>query len=240
MTRTTRLVLGAAVVAEVAGVVLVAPLDRWALPFVEWIRSAGATAAVVYVAVYVVATLALLPASLLTAAAGFAFGPVWGILVASPTSVLAATVAFLLGRTVAREWVLQRLPKWPLCAAIDQVIGDQGFKIVLLLRLSPVLPFGLLSYALGLTRVRLRDYVLGSFLGMLPATILYVYVGSLGTNAGDLLHGSGAAAGIVTQALRWAGLAATALVVVLVVRRARKLLRETCKEDAAGNPLVAA
>jgi uncharacterized membrane protein YdjX (TVP38/TMEM64 family) len=240
MTRTTRWVLGALVMAEIGGVVLLAPLDHWAQPFVEWIRSAGAVAAMVYVAVYVVATLALLPGSLLTAAAGFAFGPVWGTLVASPTSVLAATLAFLLGRTVARAWVLKRLPRWPLCAALDQVIGDQGFKIVFLLRLSPVLPFGLLSYALGLTRVRLRDYVLGSFLGMLPATILYVYVGSLGTNAGDLLHGSGAAAGIVKQALRWAGLAATVLVLVLLVRRARKMLRETCKEDAAGTSILAA
>lgn len=217
--------------AEVAGVLLFAPLDHWIRPFMEWIRGAGATAAVVYVTVYVVATLALLPGSLLTAAAGFAFGPVWGTLVVSPTSVLAASLAFLLGRTVAREWVLKRLPKWPLCAAIDQAIGEQGFKIVLLLRLSPVLPFGLLSYALGLTRVRLRDYVLGSFLGMLPATILYVYVGSLGANAGDLLNGGRAAAGVVSQSLHWAGLAATALVVVLVVRRARKVLRETCRED---------
>lgn len=76
----------------------------------------------------------------------------------------------------------------PKLAAIDAAIAEHGFKIVLLLRLSPVFPFNLLNYALGLTRVQVRDYVLASFIGMLPGTALYVYLGSLVTRASELIH----------------------------------------------------
>jgi len=214
-------------IALVAGLVTAAltlPIDDWLLALVGWVRAVGAAGVAVYAAVYVTATLLLLPGSALTAGAGFAYGPLWGALLVSPVSVLAATLAFVLGRTVARDWVARRVSRAPRFAAVDEAIGHSGFKIVLLLRLSPLFPFNLLNYGLGLTRVRLRDYVLGSFLGMLPGTALYVYLGSLVTSASELLSGKSSGAGALGQALYWVGLAATIAVTVLVTRVARRAL----------------
>jgi uncharacterized membrane protein YdjX (TVP38/TMEM64 family) len=120
--------------------------------------------------------------------------------------------------------VAKRVESNPRFAAIDAAVGRKGFRLVTLLRLSPLLPFSPLNYALGLTRVRLRDYVLGSFVGMLPGTLLYVYLGSIVTNAGIV----SAEAGVETawRTLYWAGLAATIIVVVTTTRIARRALAE--------------
>ena len=103
-------------------------------------------------------------------------------------------------------------------------MGTSGFKIVVLLRLSPVLPFSALNYALGLTRVSLRDYVLGSWIGMLPGTVLYVYLGSLVTSASELAGGGRPDAGPWGRVLYWGGLAATLIVTVVVTRVAKRAL----------------
>ena len=151
---------------------LVLPVSNWLLALVDWVRAAGATGFITYAALYALATVLLLPGSVLTLGAGFVYGPIWGVLLASPASVLGATLAFLLGRFVARDWIRHRIATNPRFEAVDAAVGKGGFKIVLLLRLSPIFPFTLLNYALGLTRVRLRDYVLASFIGMLPGTVL--------------------------------------------------------------------
>ena len=200
---------------------------------VAYVRGAGAIGIVLFAAAYVVSAVALLPGAVLTLAAGFVYGPVLGLAIVSPVSVVAATCAFLLGRTVARDWIGRRVVHQPRFAAVDEAVGRQGFKIVALLRLSPLFPFNLLNYALGLTRVRLRDYVLASWLGMLPGTALYVYLGSLVTNVGELL--SGRATGsqpVAARWLYWAGLAATVAVAVLVTRTARQALAQALGPDA--------
>ncbi|MGE3343489.1 MAG: TVP38/TMEM64 family protein [Vicinamibacterales bacterium] len=201
------------------------PFAAWAEQLSGWIRSAGAAGVVVFAAVYVAAAVFMLPGSVLTLMAGFAFGPVWGTVLVSPVSVLAATLAFTLGRTVARARVASRAGGDPRFSAIDRAIGDQGFRVVALLRLSPVLPFNLLNYALGLTRVSLRDYVLASWIGMLPGTVLYVYLGSIATNlsAGPASEGTDAA----RAALYWGGLLATIMATLLITRAARRALAET-------------
>jgi uncharacterized membrane protein YdjX (TVP38/TMEM64 family) len=205
---------------------LLVPWSRWALLLVEWTRDVGLVGVVVYFVAYVAATLLLLPGSILTAGAGLAYGPLWGTVLVSPVSVVAATLAFLLGRGIAREWVTRRIAQHPRFGAIDEAIGDSGFKIVLLLRLSPIFPFNLLNYALGLTRVSLRDYVLASLLGMLPGTFLYVYLGSLVTTASELLSGKRPAIGLWGKILYWAGLAATLVVTILITRMARQALNK--------------
>jgi uncharacterized membrane protein YdjX (TVP38/TMEM64 family) len=161
----------------------------------------------------------------LTIGGGFAYGPLWGLVLVSPVSVLAATTAFLLARTVARDWVARRLGQDPRVAAIDAAVGQSGLKIVLLLRLSPVFPFNILNYTLGLTRVGLRDFVLGSWIGMLPGTVLYVYIGSLITSASELASGTRPSSGIAGHALLILGLVATVAVVVLITLIARKALK---------------
>jgi uncharacterized membrane protein YdjX (TVP38/TMEM64 family) len=222
-------------VAAIAAVYLL-PTGEWLLALVDAIRGAGAAGVAIFAAVYVAATVLFLPGSVLTAGAGFAYGPLWGTLLVSPVSVAAATLAFVLGRTVARGWISRRIAGNPRFAAVDEAIGESGFKIVLLLRLSPLFPFNLLNYALGLTRVRLRDYVAGSALGMLPGTVLYVYLGSLVTSASELASGGGEAAGASRSVLYWGGLAATVAATWLVTRIARRALSRAIDALSATPP----
>ena len=232
MTKGARYAIGVIVASGLLVGVLLLPVNHWALLLVEWIRDAGAVGVLVYALAYILATLFLLPGSILTAGAGFAYGPVGGTLLVSPVSVLAATLAFVLGRTLARNWVSRRMEQHPRFAAINEAIGESGFKIIFLLRLSPIFPFNLLNYALGLARVRLRDYVVASFLGMLPGTFLYVYLGSLVTNASELLSGKRPSAGAWGQVLYWGGLVATVFVTVLVTRIARRALNRALQQKA--------
>lgn len=203
----------------------VLPASQWAGALADWIHGAGAAGLAVYIGAYVTATLLLIPASLLTALAGLVYGPMLGTLLISPVSVIAATVAFFLGRTFARGWVAQRVERDARFAAIDAAIGRHGLQIVVLLRLSPLIPFGLLNYALGSTRVRPRDFILGSLVGMLPGTFLYVYLGSLVATV-SVLGADLDARSSVQHGLYWAGLAATVVATVLITRIARQALNE--------------
>ena len=196
-----------------------------------WSRDAGLVGALVYGVGYVVSTVLVLPGSALTLGAGFAWGPVWGVALVSPVSVLASTAAFVLGRTLLRSFAERKVGADARLLALDRAIGERGLEIVILLRLSPVLPFNLLNYGLSLTRVRLRDYVLGSAIGMFPATVLYVYLGSLVTTGSELASGKGSA-GAAGSALYWGGLAATVGVVVLLTRASRAALAQAMKEPA--------
>lgn len=226
-------IAAAAVLATIALEAAVAlPVTFWIGHIVDWIRDAGGLGMAAFSVVYVTATLLLLPALALTAGAGLAYGPVVGRLLVSPVSVIAATLAFLVGRTVGWRWVATRVEANPRFAAVDAAVGRNGLRIVMLLRLSPVFPFSLLNYGLGLTKVRLRDFVLGSFIGMLPGTVLYVYLGSLVTSAGALSTQTGDS-DTARQTLYWVGLAATIIVVVTVTRIARRALMQ---ELAASDP----
>lgn len=202
---------------------LVLPVSRWAVELVDWIRGAGLWGVAAYAAVYVAAAILMIPGSLLTLGAGLAYGPLWGTLLVSPVSVTAATLAFLLGRTVFRDWIARRTAADPRFAAVDAAVGENGLRIVMLLRLSPVFPFNVLNYALGLTAVRPRDYVLGSFVGMLPGTFLYVYLGSLVSDVASLGAGT-SEGGVARQALTVVGLAATVVATVYITRIAKRAL----------------
>ncbi|MBI3071995.1 MAG: TVP38/TMEM64 family protein [Deltaproteobacteria bacterium] len=199
-------------------------MSEWALSLIDWTRDAGALGVVVFVVAYVVAALALLPGSILTIGAGLVYGPIFGTLLVSPVSVLAATAAFLVGRGVARAWVTRRMERHPRFALVDRAIGANGFKIVALLRLSPIFPYNILNYALALTRVRLHDFVAASFIGMLPGTLLFVYIGSLASTASEIVAGKRPAAGSLETVFFWGGLVATVVAAVVVTRVARKAL----------------
>jgi uncharacterized membrane protein YdjX (TVP38/TMEM64 family) len=224
--------VGLAAAGALVAALLLLPLDRWLLALVETMRGAGGAGAVLYVAAYVVACVLLLPGSVLTLAAGFAYGVVQGTLLVMVASMLGAVTAFVLGRTVLRGRIERRLAGQPRFAAVDRAVAAQGFKVVLLLRLSPLFPFNVLNYALGLTRVPLRTYALASLIGMFPGTLLYVYLGSLVTSAAQLASGQRPAGGPYGQLLFWGGLAATVLATVLITRTARRALAQTL--DAKG------
>jgi uncharacterized membrane protein YdjX (TVP38/TMEM64 family) len=235
MSRWIRLGSIAALVVLVIAAAVSLPVSQWADGLVGWLRDAGALGVVAFAAAYVGATVLMLPGLLLTVGAGVAYGTMLGTLVVSPASVIAATAAFLLGRTVARGWIAQRIDGDPRFRVVDAAIARHGLRIVILLRLSPLFPFNLLNYALGLTGVRLRDYVLGSFIGMLPATFLYVYIGSLIGDLAALSTGADQAGG-ARQALSVVGLLATVVVTVYVTRIARRAL--SGELESAG-PVVA-
>jgi uncharacterized membrane protein YdjX (TVP38/TMEM64 family) len=191
-----------------------------------WVRAQGPWAPVLFVGLYVLACVLFVPGSLLTLGAGAVFGPVLGTALVSVAATLGATASFLLGRFVARDRLERRLAGHARFAAIGDAVAREGWKIVLLLRLSPAFPFALLNYALGLTRVRLAHYVGASWLGMLPGTALYVYLGSV---LGEALLGGPAAPRTRTPA-EWAfyavGLAATGAVTWYVTRLARRALAQ--------------
>ena len=202
----------------------------WFVPRREMVEELAGTARTwgiagvgIFVAAYVVSTVAFVPGSWLTLLAGFLYGPVWGLVVASPASVAGATAAFLLGRTLLRQWAERRIGASPRARAMNAAVTRNGFALVLLLRLSPVFPFNVLNYALSLTTVPLRTYVLASFLGMLPATALYVYLGSLVPVAAQLGRGA-PSPGAGGTWLTVVGVAATLGVVIVGARVARRAL----------------
>jgi len=235
VTRARALRVAALLLAAAAAVaaLLLLPTSRWLLALTSWIHGAGVMGALVYGLAYVVATVLALPGTILTLGAGFAYGPFYGTLLVSPASVVGATLAFVLGRSLARGWIERRLSRYPRFAAVDRAVGVDGFKIVLLLRLSPVFPFNFLNYALGLTRVTLRDYVVASAIGMLPGTVMYVYLGSLVTNAAELASGRRPQAGPWGQVLFWGGLLATVLVTVLLTRLTRQALDRALAQEGS-------
>lgn len=199
------------------------PVNEWLREVLAWTSLHHRISGLIYLALYIVATVCLVPGLLITLAGGALFGFVAGTVLVSISSVAGATAAFLVGRTLAREWVARRTAAWPKFRALDRALQARGFWIVLLTRLSPAFPFNLLNYAYGISQVRLRDYVLGSWVGMLPATALYVYAGAAAASLTQAASGR-----VQVGASRWVllgvGLVATAAVVVLVTRVARRQL----------------
>lgn len=197
--------------------------------FASYINSLGAVGPVVFVLGYVIATVAFIPGSLLTLAAGAIFGLTEGVLLVFIAATLGSTAAFLISRYVTRGAIERRLASNTRFAAVDRAIAAQGRRIVLLLRLSPAFPFSLLNYALGLTRISLRDYVFAS-IGMLPGTILYVYYGKLAGDVAALAGGVQTPKGAGYYAVLVLGLLATILVTTLVTKTARTALQEATRE----------
>ncbi len=233
--RRARIVVALLVVAALVTAAKLLPVNRWLLDFVAWVHDAGRGGVAVFVAAYVLACVLFLPGSILTLGAGFAYGVARGAPIVWVAANLGATLAFLLGRTVARGWVTARVAANPRFAAIDRAVGQQGFRIVLLTRLSPVFPFNLLNYAFGVTRVGLRDYVLGSMIGMLPGTVMYVYLGSLITSLTELASGQ-PGGGTAKRVFYFVGLAATVAVTVVITRVARRALAEATASAPAPMP----
>lgn len=213
------------------------PVKEYLVAGLNWTQELGFWAPAFVAAFYVVAAVFFVPGSILTLGAGFLFGVPLGVLTVWVGASLGACAAFLVGRTVAREWVAEKVSGNEKFAAIDEAVGREGFKIVLLLRLSPVFPFNFLNYALGLTRVSFGNYAIASLIGMLPATLMYVYFGSAARSLTEVAAGNvqGGAAGRI---FFWLGLVATVGVALFVTRLARKSLKAAEGRTAAVPTLV--
>ncbi len=150
--------------------------------FIDYVRGLGAIGYVVYTLGYAIVGL-FVPASILTIGAGALFGIVGGSIVVAIGATLAATLAFLLARTVLRKRIERMVARNPKFVAVDRAIAREGAKIVVLVRLAAVFPFLFVNYAFGLTGIGTLRYIAATFLGILPGTIAFVYIGAAGAAA---------------------------------------------------------
>lgn len=197
---------------------LTLPIKEWLEAFQEWIKSLGAWGVAAFAAVYIVAVVLLVPASALTLAAGLAFG-VWGFPLVVGAATVGAGLAFLVARYLARDKVKKFVEQRPKLKAVDQAVTEGGWKIVGLLRLSPLVPFNLQNYLFGVTDIGFYPYLATTFVGIMPGSLLYVLLGALG-------HGDGKGA-----VWKWSffavGILATAITAVIIARKAKAKLAQS-------------
>lgn len=164
-------------------------LQQGGIALLGWIRSAGLGGVLLFVVVYVLSSLFLVPCLMWNLAAGFVWGLPLGTLIVLPANVAAALAAFLIARWLARDWVAGRMAQSCRLSSLDSALESSGLKIVLLMRSSPISPFAMLNYALGVTRMRFRDFALASLLGTLPGTLIYIAIGSVLGGASEVFAG---------------------------------------------------
>lgn len=201
-------------------------INAFLIQFSDFLEGYGPTGYALFVAVYAGLEILAIPAIPLTMSAGLLFGNVTGTIIVSISGTIAATVAFLVARYFARERIMRLVEGNKKFVAIDKAIGENGFGVVTLLRLSPLLPFSLGNYLYGLTSVKLVPYVLGSWLGMLPGTWAYVSAGAFG-RAFIQEEAEGGLPGGNEQLLTLGlGLLATAIAAIYVTRLAKDAVKD--------------
>ncbi len=199
------------------------PVKDWVKAFSDWVQTLGALGVVLFILAYALATVLFLPGWIFTVAAGLVYGVIGGTAVALVGAIIGSTLAFLCGRYLVRERLRTATKGNKKFAAIDEAIGKQGWKIVGLLRLSPLIPFNLSNYFYGVTAVAFWQYVIASAIGMLPGTLLYAYLGGAG-KAGLSGGGGGSPLKYVFLGV---GLVATIAVTIIISRAAKNALART-------------
>jgi uncharacterized membrane protein YdjX (TVP38/TMEM64 family) len=200
------------------------PVAQWVKAFTDWIRHLGLTGALIFIGVYALAAVLFLPGAIFTIAAGLVYGVAGGTAVALAGATLGAGLAFLVARYLVRGRIEEFARKNRKFGAIDDAIGDEGWKIVGLLRLSPLIPFNVSNYFYGVTSIGFWPYLVASCVGMLPGTLLYAYLGAIG-QAG--LEGGRKGYSPLQWTFLGIGLLATIAVTVFVSRVARKALQKS-------------
>ena len=224
------IVLGVLVIALFAAWRIL-PMETWLTRFNDWVAGLGTAGMIVYGLFYILAIILLVPGALTTIGAGFLFGLGWGTLVVSLSATTAAAISFLIARYLARDMVAERVQSHDKFNAIDRAIGKEGGKIVGLLRLSPALPFSFSNYLFGLTAVRFWPYVFATWLGTLPGTVMYVYIGAAGKASLEAATEGTSGTSTAEQIFFVVGLLATVAVTIFVTRIAKKALKETEVEE---------
>ncbi len=224
-----RLLLGVVLVAALAFSIWTLPLDNWLIASRSWVASHQLAGAVLYIATFIVLTMAMLPGSVLIASGGFLFGLTVGLPLASIGAGLGAGASAFLARTVARDWLLQRYADDSRFLAIDKAVARKGFLIVILTRLSLLMPYNLLNVIYGLTRIPLARMTVATWLGMTPAVVLYTYLGSVAANVEDLWS-QGIDDSWTGRLILASGLAMIILVTFVIHRTATRALRHELGE----------
>ncbi|KVI03938.1 SNARE associated Golgi protein [Cynara cardunculus var. scolymus] len=197
------------------------PVEKILKDFLLWIKTElGPLGPLVLAIAYIPLTVFAVPASVLTLGGGYLFGLPVGFVADSIGATLGATAAFLVGKTIGRSYVISKLRKYPKFQAIAIAIQRSGFKIVLLLRFVPLLPFNVLNYLLSVTPVRLWEYMLATWLGMMPITFVFVYIGTTLKDLSDVTHG-------------WHEISRTLLMIVYIIRVAKASLEKALAENGA-------
>ncbi|KAI5081884.1 hypothetical protein GOP47_0001627 [Adiantum capillus-veneris] len=225
-----RLALIVSLFAVVAVACFTLPIDKMLNGFLIWIHvNLGPWGPVALALAYIPLTVFAVPASILTIGGGYLFGLPIGFLADSIGAALGATVAFLVGRTIGRPLVLAKLKDFPQFQAISSAVQHSGFKIVLLLRLVPLLPFNILNYLLSVTPISLGAYMMASWIGMMPVTGVLVYVGTTIKDLSDISHHWGH-----FTTFEWIllvlGLAVSVVLIALLSRIARRSLNKAILE----------
>ena len=208
-------------------------LAEWITAFDRWSEEHRVEGAFVLAGIYCVAAICLIPAALLTIVAGFILGLPVGCCAVIIGATTGSCLAFFNGRFLFKEMVDEYLiKKYPQMQALTRVIKTNQFKVVMLLRLSPIVPYNALNYCLGIMPLDFFPYMAGSFLGMMPGTLLYVYIGSTAASITDVASGNIRQTPL-QQVLFWIGLGLTVLLTVAVTVLARRELRKELDKDGA-------
>lgn len=206
----------------------VLPVKDWVQSLNDWVRGLGPSGVVLFALVYIVVVIVLAPAEVMSIAAGLIFGA-WGFPIVVVSAIIGATLAFLVARYLLREKVKAFARRRPRLEAVDKAVEDGSWKIVVLLRLNPLVPFGLQNYFFGATNIKLLPYAITTFFGIMPGSAMFVYIGGLGRAATDADSG-----GIAKFVFLAAGLAATAILIFIVGRKAKAKLKQIGVVDNDG------
>ena len=205
------------------------PLADWLDAAAQWNHSHPIAGAALYLLACVIAAILFLPGSLIAMSGGYLYGMPLGLGMAALGGALGAIVAFMNGRLFARGWAVAWLEGHPRLLALDRALFEQSFVIVILTRLSLVIPFSVLNYLYSVTGVKKVPYMVASAIGLIPMMALWAYVGTLAKNFDEILSGdldSGAAG----QVMFFVGLGAIILVVILMHRTASRVLKARLKD----------
>jgi len=215
-----KIIIGLAILAAMIVGYRLLPLQEWITTFQGWVQGFGVVGWFIFIAVYAVTSFALVPGSFLTLAAGVIWG-LWGFPIVIVGATLGSAISFLAARYLFLDRVQQKVSEYPRFNAVNQAIGEEGWKVVGLLRLSPALPFSLQNWFLGITPVAFWPSQIATFFGIMPGTLLYVWIGSLGGQAAG-----GDEMGLAKWVVGGLGIAATLLVTVIVTKKASAKLKE--------------
>ena len=224
-----RLLLVLALIVAVGALLYVAPLDRWLGDAGEWARLQPLPAAVLYIGFATLGAVLFLPGSVIAMSAGY----VYGLGVGTPLALLAITsgacAAFFSGRLLVRDWVLRQFDTHPRLQLLDRAVSQRSFLIVMLTRLSLIIPYNVLNYAFGVTGVRATAYAASTALGMIPATLLWTYIGTLAKNLTEIRAGE-VEADVPSEYVLLAGLCMLVVAVFIVHRTATRMLNERLQQ----------
>lgn len=226
-TRSYKWLIYVVVIAALFGIWFVLPVQEWITTFREWAEAQGSTGWFVFIVIYAIATVVSFPASILTIAAGVAWG-LKGFPIVLVGATIGATLAFLVARYILRSKVQKSIENKPRLKAVERAVSEEGWKIVGLMRLSPAIPFTLQNFFFGTTSVGAIPYTLATFFGIMPGTLLYLWIATLG--------GEAAAGGDSASTLKYVffgvGIIATIIVTIIVGRKAKQKLAEYGVEQA--------